>query len=155
MRRLHFIYCAAPLALALNNVPLLLEGGWRLVAAAALAVGLWAVLWMRLYTNRKLRPEFSLLGVLPQLSFYSLQTLQTQQAEAAQAFQAPFWANLYFFLWCGACLAALSALRPAPEEEALPIKRDPLFLFTAILTIAFCFAAWAGSAPSLFPLSPL
>ncbi|MCQ2364035.1 MAG: hypothetical protein MJ051_00585 [Akkermansia sp.] len=153
MKRLHYIYASAPLALALNNVPLLLSGACQLAAAAALALGLWAVVWMRLYTNRKLRPEFSLLTVLPQSVFYGLRALQEQSPEAAAPFAAPFWSNLYFFLWCAAAFVALRALFASPSEEKLPAKRDPLFLFMAILTVAFCFASWAGSVTSLFPLS--
>lgn len=154
MKRLPYIYFAAPLALALNNVPLLLSGAWQLVAAAALSVGLWATAWLRLYTNRRLRPEFSLLAVLPQMSFYGLRALQQSAPEAAAPFAAPFWANLYFFLWCGVCFVGLRALLTAPGEDAPPAKRDPLFLFMSLLTVAFCFAAWVGSAPTLFPLSP-
>lgn len=153
MKRLHYIYAAAPLALALNNVPLLLSGACQLAAAAALALGLWAVMWMRLYTNGKLRPEFSLLAVLPQAVFYGLRFLQQQSPEAAAPFATPFWANLYFFLWCAAAFVGLRALFAAPAEEQLPAKRDPLFLFMAILTVAFCFASWAGSTATLFPLS--
>lgn len=153
MKRLHYIYASAPLALALNNVPLLLSGACQLAAAAALALGLWAVVWMRLYTNGKLRPEFSLLAVLPQAAFYGLRTLQAQSPEAAAPFATPFWANLYFFLWCAAAFVGLRALYAAPSEEQLPATRDPLFLIMSILTVAFCFAAWAGTTASLFPLS--
>lgn len=153
MKRLTYIYAAAPLALALNNVPQLLSGAWQLVAAAALAVGLWAVAWMRLFTNKRLRPEFSLLVILPQMAFYGLRALQQSAPESAAPFASPFWANLYFFLWCGACIVGICALLSAPGEEAPPAKRDPLFLFMSLITLAFCVAAWAGSSPLLFPLS--
>lgn len=176
MKRLTYIYCAAPLALALNNVPQLCGAWqWQLVCAAALAVGLWAVVWLRLYTNKRLRPEFSLLAVLPQSAFYGLRILQQVSPEAAEAFTAshdvgavggadgptslvlatssPFWSNLYFFLWCGACVAGVCALLSAPNEEARPAKNAPLFLAMCILTVVFCLAAWAGTTQLLFPLS--
>lgn len=177
MKRLTYIYCAAPLALALNNVPQLCGAWqWQLVCAAALAVGLWAVVWLRLYANKRLRPEFSLLAVLPQAAFYGLRVLQQVSPEAAEAFTgsrdmgviggadgptsivlatspSPFWSNLYFFLWCGACVAGICALLAAPNEEQRPVKNDPLLIAMSILTIAFCLAAWAGTSPLLFPLS--
>lgn len=151
MKRLPFIYCAAPLALALNNVPLLLSGAAQWISAAALGIGLWAVMWMRLYTNGKLRPEFSLLAVLPQSAFFALRTLQIQAPEAAAAFASPFWTDLYFFLWCGTAATAWRALLAAPKEDAPPAKRDPLLIFMVILTLAFCFSAWVSTAPLLFP----
>lgn len=153
MKRLAYIYCAAPLGLALNNVPRLLGQPWQSAAAAALAVGLWAVVWMRLYTNRRLRPEFSLLAVLPQLAFYTLSYLQETLPEAAEAFATPFWSNLYFFMWVGVCIVGVCALLPQPQEKAQQPHRDVLFLLMSILTLAFCIAAWAGSTVLLFPLS--
>lgn len=174
MKRLTFIYCAAPLALALNNVPQLCGAWqWQLACAAALIVGLWAVVWLRLYTNKRLRPEFALLAVLPQSAFYGLRILQQVSPEAAEAFTtspagiiggadgptsivlatSPVWSNLYFFLWCGACVAGVCALFAAPNEEQRPAKNDPLLIAMSILTIAFCVSAWAGTTTLLFPLS--
>lgn len=155
MKRLTYIYCSAPAALALNNVPQLLGSvAGQLMAASALVVGLWAVVWLRLYTNKRLRPEFSLLAVLPQSAFYGLRTLQRVSPEAAEPFTtSPFWGNLYFFLWVGAFIVAFRALLPAPDEEAPSAKNDPLLILMSILTLAFCIAAWAGTSPLLFPLS--
>lgn len=157
MNRLTYIYLSAPLALALNNVPQLCPvGQWQLLSAAALAVGLWAVVWLRLYTNKRLRPEFSLLAVLPQAAFYGLYNLKQLSPEAAEPLvTSPFWSNMYFFLWCGACVAGIRALLAAPTEEARPAKNDPLFLLMSMLTFAFCIAAWAGTSPLLFTPSSL
>lgn len=155
MKRLTYIYLSAPLALALNNVPQLCGAWqWQLVCAAALAVGLWAVVWLRLYENKRLRPEFSMLAVLPQAAFYGLFNLKHFAPAAAEPLvTSPFWSNMYFFLWCGACVAGIRALLGGPSEEKRPAKNDPLFLLMSILTIAFCIAAWAGTAPLLFTLS--
>ena len=65
MTRLKFIYIVAPLTVALNALPGFLEGGWRVAAAVLLAVAVWAVVWIRVYSTGKLRPEFAILAVIP------------------------------------------------------------------------------------------
>ena len=102
MKRLHFIYAAAPLTVALNAVPGMLGGIWRMVVAGILAVLLWAVVWLRVYTNKRLRPEFAVLAIIPALAYHILAAAGPQYAAT---FSTPGWQNFNFFLWLAGILS--------------------------------------------------
>jgi hypothetical protein len=140
MKRLHYIYCAAPLTVALNAVPVMLGGTWRVVAALALAVGLWSVTWMRAYTNKKLRPEFAVLVMLPALFHH---VIQAAGPEYVATFSTPGFQNLNFFLWLAATVVTLRALLPTPQEYSGPRSRDSVFIFMTIITIIYNFSSWS------------
>ena len=95
MKRLHFIYYAAPLTVALNTLPGMLGGIWRVVVTVVLALVLWGVVWVRLFTNKKLRPEFSILSILPPCCYYLMSVLSP---EFRNIFTSPGWQNFNFFL---------------------------------------------------------
>jgi hypothetical protein len=142
MKRLHFIYFAAPLTVALNTLPGMLCGLWSIVVTATLAVLLWGVVWMRLFTNKKLRPEFAIISVLPAASYYIMG--QTSPAYR-EAFCSPGWQNFNFFLWLAAIAVVIRALLPTPQEHRGRLAMDPVFIFMSIITTVYGLACWAGT----------
>ena len=142
MKRLHFIYFAAPLTVALNTLPGMLCGLWSIVVTATLAVLLWGVVWMRLFTNKKLRPEFAIISVLPADSYYIMG--QTSPAYR-EVFSSPGWQNLNFFLWLAAIAVVIRALLPTPQEHRGRLAMDPVFIFMSIITTVYGLACWAGT----------
>ena len=140
MKRLAYIYSAAPLTVALNAVPCMLGGTWRLAVAIVLAVALWSVTWLRAYTNKKLRPEFAILAMLPALSFHAI---QAAGAEYVAVFNTPGFQNFNFFLWLASTVVTLRALLPTAAEYTGPRSRDSVFIFMTIITIVYNFSSWA------------
>lgn len=149
MKRLTYIYWAAPLTLALNSVPGLLgRGSYALLAAGILAVALWGVVWMRLYTNRKLRPEFAVLSILPSGIAYAMAAMGS---ETQELIQSPTWQNLYFILWLSTIFVYLRTLIPGPKEEQRPLRNDPVLLFIGILSTLYLLSCWVSFNNMLFP----
>ena len=146
MKRLSYIYCAAPLMVALNTLPGMLDGTWRIAAALVLAVGLWSVTWLRVYANKKLRPEFAILVMLPGLCYHAI---QAAGSEYIQAFSSPGFQNLNFFLWVAATIVTLRALLPTLQEYSGPRSRDSVFIFMTIITIVYNFSSWAATHTTL------
>ncbi len=142
MKRLHFIYFAAPLTVALNTLPGMLEGTWRIVLASVLSMVLWGVVWMRLFTNKKLRPEFAVISVIPAACHYIL-------SQAAPEYQAVFnstgWQNFNFFLWIAAIAVMIRALLPTPQEYQGRLATDSVFIFMSLITTAYGLSCWANS----------
>lgn len=149
MKRLTYIYWAAPLTLALNSVPGLLGNGTAaLLAASVLAIALWGVVWMRLYTNKKLRPEFAILSILPATAGYFVAAMG---AEVQELLQTPTWQNMYFFLWVATLFVYLRTLLPAPQEEKRPLRKDPVLLFIGALCTLYLLSSWVSFNNMLFP----
>ena len=142
MKRLSFIYWAAPLTVALNALPGMLDGVWRIVLASVLALALWTVLWFRIYTNKKLKPEFAIMGMLPALCFH---ILQAAGPEYAATFKSPGWQNFNFMLWAAAAFVFIRALLPTSSEYKGRLIQDAVFVFMSIITIAYNFSCWATS----------
>ena len=140
MKRLNFIYTAAPLTVALNALPGMLDGVWRMLAAGVLALALWAVVWLRVYTTKKLRPEFAIMAVVPALSYH---LLGAAGPEYAASFQTPGWQNFNFFLWIASIAVTIRALLPTPQEYKGRLATDSVFIFMTIITVVYGLSCWA------------
>lgn len=140
MKRLKFIYLAAPLTVALNAIPCMLGDVWRLVTAIALALALWAVMWVRLYHTGKLRPEYAVLAIVPALCFHVLQSIGP---EYAATFTTPGWQNFNFFLWLAAIFVTIRAMLPAKDEYSGRLAADSVFIFMSIITVVYGISCWA------------
>lgn len=140
MKRLQYIYCAAPLTVALNGIPCMLDGMWRVAAAVLFAVALWTVTWFRVYTNQKLRPEFAIMVIIPALCFH---VIQSAGEEYIAAFSTPAFQNFNFFLWLGAIWVSIRSFLPTPQEYKGPCSRDSVFVFMTIITIVYHLSCWA------------
>lgn len=142
MKRLSYIYYAAPLTVALNTLPGMLDNLWRVVAAVVLGVGVWTVTWLRLYTNKKLRPEFAVLAMLPALIF---NILCSSGEEYTAVFHTPGWQNLNFFLWFGAVFVSIRTFLPAAAEYKGRLSTDSVFIFMTIITCIYGFSCWMNT----------
>lgn len=142
MKRLHYIYCAAPLTVALNAIPVMLDGMWRVVVAVVLALALWTVTWFRVYVNKKIRPEFAIMVIVPALSFHVIQSSGTEYAEA---FRTPVLQNFNFFLWLAAMWVTIRALMPTSLEYTGRVARDSVFIFMTIITVVYHLSSWAST----------
>lgn len=142
MKRLNFIYAAAPLTVALNALPGMLDGMWRAVTAGILAVALWAVVWLRVYTTKKLRPEFAILVVVPAMVYH---LLGAAGPEYAATFHTPGWQNLNFFLWLASIGVTIRALLPTPQEYKGRRASDSVFIFMTIITVVYGLSCWAST----------
>lgn len=142
MKRLNFIYLAAPLTVALNAVPGMFGGLGRIIVAVILALALWAVVWIRLYHTGKLRPEYAVLSVVPATCF---QLLQAAGPKYSSTFSTPGWQNFNFFLWLAAIFVTIRALLPTPEEYKGRLASDSVFIFMTIITVVYGISCWAST----------
>ena len=142
MKRLQYIYSAAPLTVALNAIPSMLDGAWRIAAAIVLALVLWTVTWFRVYTNKKLRPEFAILVIVPALSFH---VIQAAGADYIEAFRTPALQNFNFFLWLAATWVTIRAFMPTSQEYSGRVARDSVFIFMTIITVVYHLSSWAST----------
>jgi hypothetical protein len=120
----------------------MLDSVWRVAVAIALALALWSVTWFRVYANKKLRPEFAILVILPALSFH---VVQSSGPDYVEAFSTPALQNFNFFLWLAAMWVTIRALMPTPQEYIGRVARDSVFIFMTIITVVYHFSSWAST----------
>lgn len=149
MKRLNFIYSAVPLFVLLSCGPLLtgLLGATAIMLSVVflLIIIAWGVVWMRLYTGGRLRPEFGILSVLPHSIYYLSVYTHTK------VFTDPTWQNMYGLSWLAFVGVMLIALRPGrPDENHSRMAKDRTFIMMAILTIAYAWSTMASFASQLF-----
>lgn len=142
MKRLNFIYLAAPLTVALNTLPGMLGGVWSMVLAVLLAMLLWGVMWARVFTNRKLRPELAVMAVVPATGNH---ILQAAGPEYLAVFSTPGWQNFNFFLWLAAIVVTIRALLPTPEEYKGRLSGDSVLIFMSIITAVYGISCWSST----------
>ncbi len=151
MTRRTYIYWAIPLFTLLGcgaSFVHLLGSTVALMLGLLLALPTWGLVWVRLYATRRLRPEFAILSVLPQLIFFLL--IYTGQPGVQSAFATPMWQNIYFLLALAAMAVQMVSLRPGPQEEQRRPAQDPLFIFLTVLIIANGLFSWVQYASLLF-----
>ncbi len=154
MTRRIYIYWAIPLFTLLGcgaSFVHLLGATGALVLGLLLALPAWGLVWGRLYATGRLRPEFAILSVLPQLLFFLL--MFTGQTGAEGPYAAPMWQNIYFVLTLAAVAVQIMSLRPGPQDEQRRPAQDPPFIFLSILALANGFISWVQYAPLLFPIN--
>lgn len=146
-KRLTFIYSVLPLIVLLNNLPPFFEGAWQLIVSALLALTLWALVWMRLYHTRKLRPEFAVLFILPQMLAYIILYAGKEQLALHLT---PMVQNMYFLLWIGAIFTGIKSIAAGAWEKPKQGERDTLFIVMTVLIIAWGLISWSSFASLLF-----
>ena len=132
MDRRTYIYTVTPLFVFLNCGGLLvarLGATMALVVASVAMLVVWGAVWSRL-CRQKLRSEFAVLSILPQLVFYVSQCTQPLVFS-----ETPFWGTLYALLWLG-CLGT-AVVTVLPDTRGTGPLRDPVFLLLIPLAI-FC-----------------
>lgn len=145
--RFKYICSILPGIFLLNNLPLLLGDVWQLVAASLLALAVWVLVWLRLFQTRRLRPEFAVLVIAPQLiSYIALYA----GAEAIAPFSGNAWLNCYALLWIGSAFVAIRSFRPGAWETVRGKHRDSVFIMMAILTVFYSFYSCGAFYKYLF-----
>ncbi len=149
MKRLNYIYSAIPLFVLLSCGPLLtgLLGTSALMLAVVFLfiIVAWGVVWMRLYTGCRLRPEFAILSVLPHSIYYLTLFF------GSTLFRAPVWQNVYGFTWLAFIVVMLISLRPGrADEKHERMAKDRTFILMSILTVFYAWSTMATFASQLF-----
>ena len=154
MNRLKYIYLSIPLLVLLSCGPLLtglLGTGWALASVITPVILLtWGIVWMRLYSTGKARPEFAILSILPFAVYY------LEKAEISNILVEPAWQNLYAIMWIAFAVIYIISLRPGhKEDKQLPAAKDQIFLMLCILTVIFSAYSFLNFAAELFPQNTL
>ena len=154
MNRLKYIYLSIPLLVLLSCGPLLtglLGTGWALASVITPLILLtWGIVWMRLYSTGKARPEFAILSILPFAVYY------LEKAEISNILVEPAWQNLYAIMWIAFAVIYIISLRPGhKEDKQLPAAKDQIFLMLCILTVIFSAYSFLNFAAELFPQNTL
>lgn len=145
--RFTYICSILPAVFLLNNIPHYLHGLGQLISAGILALLVWGLVWLRLYHTGRLRPEFSVLTVLPQSIAYvcAYAGMTIPQAEAS-----PLWQNLYALLWIGVAYVGICTMRPGTWEQPQG-KRDSVFVMMWIMTVVYSFYCCGEFFMKIFP----
>lgn len=149
MKRLNYIYAAVPLFVLLSCGPLLTgllgTSGLMLLLVFLFIIVTWGVVWVRLYTGCRLRPEFAILSVLPHSIYYLTLFF------GSTLFRAPAWQNVYGFTWLAFTVIMLISLRPGRADDRHErVARDRTFILMAILTVFYAWSTMASFATQLF-----
>lgn len=149
MKRLNYIYWGVPLFVLLSCGSLLTgllgTGAAMLAVVFALIIVVWGVVWVRLYTGGRLRPEFAILTVLPHSAYYLATYFNSK------LFTDPTWQNMFGLSWLAFVVIMLISLRPGKtDEKHLRMAKDSTFIIMAILTVAYAWSTMAAFANQLF-----
>ncbi|MDO5449765.1 MAG: hypothetical protein Q4F30_02635 [Akkermansia sp.] len=151
MKRLPYIYWGIPAAFVLTLLVGGVSGGLlhpapALGLASVAALVLWGATWLRLYGTQKLRPEFSVLAVVPQMVYYAM---HAAGPEVLEQLKGDAYQNFYALLWLAAGFTLMRALLPGPQDEVAG-KRDGVFIFMSIILVLYVVYSWTAMASQLF-----
>lgn len=149
MKRLTYIFWLAPLLVLLSCGQLIfsLLGNTilMLIVVSLLIIITWGVVWMRLYTAGRLRPEFAILSILPHSVYYYASYYQSK------LFQEMAWQNVYGFIWLAFLIIIVISLRPGKlDGKRIKVAKDSTFILTSILTLLYTVSTFNGFAAKLF-----
>lgn len=153
MSRRAYIYALLPTLMLLNSGASLsgmMGSTAALILGAVLGLVCWMLVWRRLYASHsKLRPEFSILAILPQEIFY---TLNVAGADATAPFADGIWPGVNLLLWCASVWIILCSLTPKWDGSAKSGWRDPISLIAGAFVVLSSFMGWTSGAVHLFPI---
>lgn len=149
MKRLNYIYTAVPLFVLLSCgsliTGLLGTSALMLAVVSLFIIAAWGVVWVRLYTGCRLRPEFAILSILPHSIYYLSRFLDSK------LFTDPTWQNIYGLSWLAFIVVMLISLRPGrADEKHERMAKDRTFIMMAILTLFYAWSTMASFALELF-----
>lgn len=154
MSRKAYLYTLLPVVMLLNSgasLSGLVGATAAMLLGAVLGFVCWMLIWRRLYAARtltRLRPEFSLLAILPQEAFY---VLNMAGAEAAAPFAEGIWPGINLLLWGASVWIILASLNPGWDGKAHGSWRDPVSLISGAFIILSSFMGWTSCTMHLFP----
>lgn len=151
MKRQTYIYWFLPLFVFLscgNTLAGLMGSGWALAVASPVIILAWAVVWLRLYYSRLLRPEAAVLAVLPHSIYFMARFMGTDFFTHAAG------QNLYALAWLAFVFVAIASMRLSPADVQKRVKwsRDAVFILMCLVTVAYAMGAMASYASILFYL---
>lgn len=138
--RFTYICSILPAVFLLNNLPGFFHSHWSLIVAGALALVVWVLVWLRLYSTGSLRPEFAILTIVPQMAVYSL---INAGSDAINYFNTTFYQYIYTFLWIAAAFVSIRSMKAGAWEKTKG-KRDSVYVMMSILTAGYCFFCCAS-----------
>lgn len=152
MTRKTYIYWAIPSFTALSCLPSLFAGILpNLVAtiiAAIMILLCWAIIWLRFFQSKALRPEFAILSILPMLIYV---LTRVAPAGSFEYFISPTWQNAYFFLWLTSGIVVYYSFEPSLiEREALNGSRDPVRRIMTVVTGVYIISSLLSTNRSIF-----
>jgi len=152
MKRKTYIYWAIPSFTALSCVSSLFAGILptlpALIVAVLLIILCWSLIWLRFYQSKALRPEFSILAIVPMLIYVLTRIVP---AESYEYFLHPTWQNAYFFLWVTSGIVISYSFAPSiAEREELEGKRDPVRMILLTVTCAYIVTSWFATNNAIF-----
>ncbi len=121
------------------------------VLGVVLGLVVWMLVWRRLYGARGrtlLRPEFSLLAILPQEAFFALNYCGP---EAAEPFAEGIWPGINLLLWCASVWIILASLSPRLDGSSRSGWRDPASLIASAFVLLSSYMGWVAGSAHLFP----
>lgn len=154
MKRLTYIYLLVPLYTALSFIsaaPKVLGAYGTLVFGGVICLIVWAIVWLRLYRSKTIRPEFAILSVLPILSYLGLNAARD---DIRAAFSSPAWQNFYFFEWLAAAIVLILSLRrDSYDGETRKWTQDATLHLTGIFILLYTVWTWSSTAATLFTIN--
>lgn len=133
--RFTYICSILPAVFLLNNLPGFFHGYVSLIVAGALALAVWVLVWLRLYSTKSLRPEFAILTIVPQMAVYSL--IQGG-SDIINCFNTTTYQYIYTFLWIAAAFVGIRSMKAGAWEKPKG-KKDSVYVMMSILTAVYCF----------------
>lgn len=149
MKRLQYIYALVPLMVLLSCNTLLVgilgNGAAMLAVVFLLILITWGVVWVRLYTGNRLRPEFAILSVLPHSIYYLTLFF------GSKLFTDTTWQNIYGFTWLAFLFVILISLRPGrADDKHVRALQDRTFILMAIMSAYYAWSTMANFASQIF-----
>ncbi len=146
MTRKTYFYCLIILGTLLNILLSLKDVvgvQYWLIISALLIIVAWGCVWMRLFTSNLLRPELSILTVLPTGLYVYFST-----------FGAPmlmYYTEFFNLIaWAVAALILVVSIKPTIDEKKALGNRDISGSILKILSILYAISSWATTSFSLF-----
>lgn len=143
--RFTYICSILPAVFLLNNLPGFFHGYVSLIVAGALALVVWVLVWLRLYSTGCLRPEFAILTIVPQMAVYSL---INAGPDAINHFNSTIYQYIYTLLWIAAAFVGIRSMKAGAWEKPKG-KKDSIYVMMSILTAVYCFFCCASFYASI------
>ncbi len=146
MSRKSYFYCLIILGTFLNicmgSKDAVGETAWMIINTLLIIIA-WGCVWMRLFTSAKLRPELSILTILPSALYVYFMTV----GKPMLSYYSEFF-NL--LAWAVAALVLIVSIRPTHQEKKQQEGSDYAGTILMVLTILYSLGGWASTSFSLF-----
>ncbi len=115
---------------------------WLIINALLIVVA-WGCVWMRLFNSGKLRPELSILSILPSALYVYFMSIGKPMLV--------YYTELFNLVaWAVAALVLVVSIRPTLQEKKKQEGNDYAGTILVVLTLLYSLGGWASSSFSLF-----